>query len=429
MSSTAFYNSQNLVGIGAVGIGVTNPGTPLDISTTFASVGLTNSSTLWLTALTNLSGATSGGSYTGSYYHSGDNGTQSLLIYAGGTYPNGAGIIQSKDTLLVRNYGQRLLLNPDGGNVGIGTTNPGAPLAVYATTGQNTDIVSFADSVYGSFNFSLNTLSGAYNNLTAAGDALLWVSKLGGANTGCMTIAPWSSGTLGIRIASPTNTLQFGANTYSFVSNSSGTAMMTILGNGSVGIGTASPLRTLHVYGGATNTGPVVFDCAVSSGFTDTAFLVRVAQASATAYAFATFQANSGSDMRCFIRGDGNLYNTNAVYGAISDRNLKENIVPSRSYMDDLNKLQVVKFSFKAEESPVPTQLGLIAQDVAEVFPGLVDTDKDGNKNLKYSILNMMMLKTVQELSATVQTQQTAISSLEQSLGSLEARLAALEAK
>jgi hypothetical protein len=139
------------------------------------------------------------------------------------------------------------------------------------------------------------------------------------------------------------------------------------------------------------------------------------------------FQASGGSDTRCFIRGDGNLYNTNNSYGAISDRNLKENIVPARSYMDDLNKLQVVKFSFKAEESPVPTQLGLIAQDVSEVFPGLVDTDNDGNKNLKYSILNMMMLKTVQELSATVQTQQTAISSLEQSLSSLEARLAALE--
>jgi hypothetical protein len=314
------------------------------------------------------------------------------------------------------------------GNVGIGTTNPTAPLAVYATTGQNSSIISFTDSVYGSFNFSLNTAAGAYNNFTAPGDALLWVTK-GVMNTGCMTIAPHSSGSLGIRIASTANTLSAGANTYSFVSNTSGTAMMTILGNGNVGIGTTSPGRILSVAGGATNTGPVVFDCTVSSGFTDVAFLVRVAQTSATTYALAMFQANGGSDTRCFIRGDGNLYNTNNSYGAISDRNLKENIVPARSYMDDLNKLQVVKFSFKAEESPVPTQLGLIAQDVSEVFPGLVDTDNDGNKNLKYSILNMMMLKTVQELSATVQTQQTAISSLEQSLGSLEARLAALEAK
>lgn len=276
-----------------------------------------------------------------------------------------------------------------GGNVGIGTTSPvckldiaGGPIKTY--TGSDAARIIMGPSPSGT-NLDYCSLIESISSSASNYASILKFYTHGNATTG-----------------------------------SDPTLAMTINSAQQVGIGTTSPTRALHVYGGATNVGPVVFDCAVSSGFTDVAFLVRVQQASATTYCLAMFQANGGSDTRCFIRGDGNLYNTNNSYGAISDRNLKENIVPARSYMDDLNKLQVVKFSFKAEKSPVPTQLGLIAQDVSEVFPGLVDTDNDGNKNLKYSILNMMMLKTVQELSAKN-------AALEQSLGSLEARLAALE--
>ena len=143
------------------------------------------------------------------------------------------------------------------GNVGIGTASPGVPLAVYATTGLNSIIGYFADSVYGSFNFVLNTGVGAYNSFTQTGDALLYVTK-GTINTGCITIAPHNSGAIGIRIASTANTFSAGANTHSFVSNSSGTAMMTILGNGNVGIGTASPATALDVFTGTMNAATVV---------------------------------------------------------------------------------------------------------------------------------------------------------------------------
>jgi hypothetical protein len=65
----------------------------------------------------------------------GDHGTQSLLMYAGGAWPNGRGIIQAKDTLDVRNYCIPLLLNPDGGNVGIRTTVPASTLDIAGSIG------------------------------------------------------------------------------------------------------------------------------------------------------------------------------------------------------------------------------------------------------------------------------------------------------
>ena len=194
--------------------------------------------------------------------------------------------------------------------------------------------------------------------------------------------------------------------------------------NGNVGIGTTNPLRALSV-ASAQTLGPFVVD--QTTTFTDTVILVRASQAAATTFNYAQFQSASGGVNNCIIRGDGNIANTNNSYGAISDRNLKENIVDARSYQDDLNKLRVVRFSFKAENSSAPTQIGLIAQEVAEIFPSLVDEDKDGTKNLKYSILNIMMLKMVQELSAKNADLESRLETAQNDIDLLESRLAALE--
>jgi hypothetical protein len=106
-----------------------------------------------------------------------------------------------------------------------------------------------------------------------------------------------------------------------------------------------------------------------------------------------------------FIRSNGNVENTNNSYGAISDIKLKENIVDAASQWNDIKALQVRKYNFK--EGQTHTQIGLVAQEVELVSPGLVsespDRDEDGNdlgtvtKSVNYSVLYMKAVKALQE--------------------------------
>lgn len=105
------------------------------------------------------------------------------------------------------------------------------------------------------------------------------------------------------------------------------------------------------------------------------------------------------------VWSNGNVVNTNNSYGAISDIKLKENIVDANSQWNDLKALQVRNFNFK--EGQTHTQIGLVAQEVEEVSPGLVsqspDRDAEGNdlgtvtKSVNYSVLYMKAVKALQE--------------------------------
>ena len=123
------------------------------------------------------------------------------------------------------------------------------------------------------------------------------------------------------------------------------------------------------------------------------------------------------------VRTNGNVVNTNNSYGAISDIKLKENIVDANSQWDDLKALQVRKYNLK--EGQTHTQIGLVAQEVELVSPGLVsespDRDAEGNdlgtvtKSVSYSVLYMKAVKALQEAMERIET--------------LEAKVAALEAQ
>ena len=115
----------------------------------------------------------------------------------------------------------------------------------------------------------------------------------------------------------------------------------------------------------------------------------------------------------------------NGSYATISDANQKKNIESTRDgYLEDLNRLRVVKYNWNDQEDTEPRELGLIAQEVEEVFPGLVsETQTEGEdpvKGIKYSVLPVMLLKALQEADAKIEAQAAQIASLEARLTALE---------
>jgi hypothetical protein len=126
----------------------------------------------------------------------------------------------------------------------------------------------------------------------------------------------------------------------------------------------------------------------------------------------------------CVVRRNGDLENTNNSYGSLSDVKLKENIVDANSQWEDLKQLQVRNYNFKVETGhQTHTQLGLIAQEVELVSPGLVKTtpdldDKDVDlgtttKSVNYSVLYMKAVKALQEAMTRIETLETKVSALE----------------
>ena len=126
-----------------------------------------------------------------------------------------------------------------------------------------------------------------------------------------------------------------------------------------------------------------------------------------------------GSD-RLFIYGNGNVVNSNNSYGSLSDLKLKENIVDATPKLDKLNQVRVVNYNLIGDEQK---QLGVIAQELEQIFPGMIDEspdrDAEGNdlgtttKSVKYSVFVPMLIKALQEQQQMIETLQAKVAALE----------------
>ena len=124
----------------------------------------------------------------------------------------------------------------------------------------------------------------------------------------------------------------------------------------------------------------------------------------------------SGSDQNmllCYING--NIVNRFNSYGQYSDIKLKENIVDTTPKLEDVKRIRIRNFNFKGDPYK---QIGVVAQEFEEVFPGLVEDkevpDEEGTtKTVKYSVLVPILVKAMQE-------QQTIIDDLKSRLETLE---------
>ncbi|OGB26187.1 MAG: hypothetical protein A3I66_00610 [Burkholderiales bacterium RIFCSPLOWO2_02_FULL_57_36] len=84
---------------------------------------------------------------------------------------------------------------------------------------------------------------------------------------------------------------------------------------------------------------------------------------------------DGGSYVRYIVQGNGNVVNTNNSYGAISDIKLKENITDATPKLAKLLKVRIVNYNLKTD--PTHKQIGVIAQELEEISPGLIEETPD----------------------------------------------------
>jgi hypothetical protein len=206
-----------------------------------------------------------------------------------------------------------------------------------------------------------------------------------------------------------------------------GSERMRIDSSGNVGIGATSSGSRFHSESSAnqsvgyfkntnaSNTNDVI-QVAVSRNTTD-----------GTYRAFAYYNAGA-SAYKFWVLDSGNCQNTNGSYGAFSDIKLKDNIVDATPKLASLMQVKVRNYNLKSD--PTFKQIGVIAQELEQVFPAMVeestDRDSEGNdlgtktKAVKYSVFVPMLIKAMQE-------QQALITAQAETINALTARITALE--
>ena len=86
-----------------------------------------------------------------------------------------------------------------------------------------------------------------------------------------------------------------------------------------------------------------------------------------------------------------------------SDLRLKKEIRPLESSLEKVLKLKGVSYEWRAEDYPdrgfsKRKQIGLVAQDVEEIIPELVNTNGSGFKSISYDRLTAVLVEAVKEL-------------------------------
>jgi len=121
------------------------------------------------------------------------------------------------------------------------------------------------------------------------------------------------------------------------------------------------------------------------------------------------------------------VVDSNGNLGTISSsRRYKEDIQDMGDATNGLMHLRPVSFRYKKafDDGSKPVQYGLIAEEVADVYPDLVARSADGQiETVKYQVLGSMLLNELQKQNTTIAAQKEQIRSLEERLAKVESAL------
>ena len=213
-----------------------------------------------------------------------------------------------------------------------------------------------------------------------------------------------------------TNVITNAAHYLTFVSSGSSTSIKT----NTSGLSYNPSTNALNLTGTFNSTKLVVESSAsgdvsvlknTNASFTHSTIYLNTTRAAGTACLFMWGEANTNS-VTFKVYNNGTVNNSTSTYAGISDIKLKENIVDATPKLEKLMQVRIVNYNFK-ENSGYETfkQIGVIAQELVNIFPGLVD-ETTTTKSVKYSLFVPMLIKAIQEQQAQIEELKSQVDSL-----------------
>jgi hypothetical protein len=200
---------------------------------------------------------------------------------------------------------------------------------------------------------------------------------------------------------------------------------MIIKNDGKVGIGTITPVGRLEIMNCSASTWSIIARHAVSSGVLY-GILSTIQNQAPNNTSNYLFYGDDNQQARMIVYSNGTVSNATGTYNTIaSDIRLKQDITNASSQWCDIKNLRLVNFRFKKdveyEGDSALRHLGLIAQEVEETSPNLVEnvTDRCGNTNktIKTSIIHLKAVKALQEAMCRIEIQEDIINILKSCAG------------
>ncbi len=279
------------------------------------------------------------------------NSTSSVFLRIGqsnSSYASLGWIYNPDSTLAYAHYStqgiyQPLVLQRDGGNLGIATVTPAARLHVGNVSDQNALRLGSRGDIF-DWNYYVDVAGLGSLRLRDGNNnpKMCWVAG-GGGQVGVGTENPSAmlsvNGTLAIGSNFSSRLYWFSQNIFSLPPNSA-------VFEGNVGIGTLTPAEKLSVSGNICYTGSIA---------------------------------------------------------ACSDIRYKKTIAPLTHCLDNVSRLQGVSYYWKQDEFPDKQfkdkkEIGVIAQEVEKIYPELVITDANGYKSVDYSKFTPILIEAMKEL-------------------------------
>ena len=118
-----------------------------------------------------------------------------------------------------------------------------------------------------------------------------------------------------------------------------------------------------------------------------------------------------GNNDETVFYANGSAKNSTGTWGTLSDARKKTNITDANEQWDQIKDWHFV--NYELTHRPGDKYFGVIAQEMQQVSPGLVDEDPDGWLSVKTSVMSMMGLKALQEAMARIEQLEARIAELE----------------